>query len=465
MSEATALFAKLRALEVRRGALHAAAFAFVAASFLAFVGALACFLSSARPSPGLLAAFYGLPAGAALLAFLFGRRGEPDMSMLTLRLDVDLRLDEKLCSLHELHARGEAEGYFASRLLQDIAKSEPSWVLAFRASRATRLLVAAGCAFFLAGATLGPLAAAPRPAAADAASAVQTAAVPGAEPAGADDEAGLALAPALPETEETEASSRPPAESEDEAAGVALADLLSELRGRTGAEAVLASPSDAVTPAESAARDTSALLRQVVGDLASASGPLSEAELESVRRAAASADLGDKVEEVLGSAHPSRLRDELLALLEKPSVQPVSTTVGNIVAEGPEETGGEGATGATSPDSAPPGDVAAAGGEGDSSTGTLGGSDASGTPDTSPSPYESTFVAVAPPAAVGDAGPVLEYLTRGVPLEGAAGETAAGQAPAIDFARVDSILSARSVPTETLETIRAYFEQITRGGP
>lgn len=466
MRDAGGLFAQLRALEARRLALHAAALSFLIASGLAFVVALACFLSAARPSPGLLALFFVLPPGAALLAFLLGRRGSPDMGKLALRLDVELRLDAKLCSLHELHARGEAGGYFASRLSQAIEKCEPPWRRAFRATSMTRLLLAAGCACFLAGAILAPLAAVPRAATADAPGVARSVAASDAEAATPDDEAPLALPPALPETEDSRGADRAPAESEDAAAGVALADLLTELRGRTGAEAVLASPSDAAAAMESAARDASAQLRQVVGDLASATGPLSEAELEAVRRAAAgSADLGDMVEGVLGSAHPSRLRNELLALLEQPSARPVSTTVGDVVAAEPEEVQAQSAMSATSPDSAPPGAVTAPGGDGDSSTGTLGGSEESGQPDTSPSPYESTFVAVAPPGAVGDAGPVLEYLTRGVPVEGAAGEPSAGRAPAIDFARVDSILSTRSVPPETLETIRAYFEEITRGGP
>jgi hypothetical protein len=72
---------------------------------------------------------------------------------------------------------------------------------------------------------------------------------------------------------------------------------------------------------------------------------------------------------------------------------------------------------------------------------------------------------VAPPAAVSGTGPVAEYLTRGVPVEGPESETSEAEVPAIDFARVDSILSTRSVPTETLETIRDYFERITQGEP
>lgn len=474
MSDSGGLFRMLRRLEIRRTARSAAAVAFLGGAVVSVAATWAFVLARASLPPALLALAFALPGFVALAGFWLKSRTHPDLPAVLLRLDLHLGLDARLSSLFELESRPGEPNPHAARLLREIQSRTPRWTQAFRPSRRVIACFVAGAGLFVALAVAAPLALSVRSTAPEASPETASGLVAGDGIAPLADTAEPATQPSVTPEPDSDATERPKStpEGTTQSAGVELVDLLAELRGRAGREAVVDAEEETGPPPDGASTRADAL-ESLVQRLSAASGPMSEDELQSLREAIASRDdaLAAAVDKLLANDEPSTLREDVLSLLDKPEApqSEVARADSPRVDEvKPEES-------ATQDDGAQvdaPSAAAAAnagtevGDAGSSSDGTLGGE--SGTGEASPpepSPFDSRFVAVAPPSAVGSTGPVIEYLTRGVPIEGDGSESSTPGVPAIDFARVDSIMSARSVPAEALQTIRSYFERITRGGP
>ncbi|MCK5246119.1 hypothetical protein KAR02_04435 [Candidatus Bipolaricaulota bacterium] len=85
-----------------------------------------------------------------------------------------------------------------------------------------------------------------------------------------------------------------------------------------------------------------------------------------------------------------------------------------------------------------------------------------GISDDDPAPGEVGFIREEAPSTIGaEGGFINEFVTKGVPVEIASSETKAGT-HIIDFERMESILHERGLPEEALDSVRRYFELITR---
>jgi hypothetical protein len=93
----------------------------------------------------------------------------------------------------------------------------------------------------------------------------------------------------------------------------------------------------------------------------------------------------------------------------------------------------------------------------------IGGDDGYGGPsDEDAQLGQAGFVREQPPSTIGSTGEFVDdFVTKGVPVEIAPSD--AGDASHImDFERMDSILQERGLPDEALDSVRKYFELITR---
>ena len=76
-----------------------------------------------------------------------------------------------------------------------------------------------------------------------------------------------------------------------------------------------------------------------------------------------------------------------------------------------------------------------------------------------------TFVETVVPSASGGEGDYTYYLTKGVPIEPPPqGVALSYQDLDLSYQAIESIVASRSLPSDVLDTIKAYFDRIARGG-
>ena len=82
-------------------------------------------------------------------------------------------------------------------------------------------------------------------------------------------------------------------------------------------------------------------------------------------------------------------------------------------------------------------------------------------------PAEITLIGSTLPSAIGTAGEYSYYVTKSVPVEPPVADpsTPAGTPLSLSFERATSIAASRALPSDVLGAVRAYFTQITEGGP
>jgi hypothetical protein len=79
---------------------------------------------------------------------------------------------------------------------------------------------------------------------------------------------------------------------------------------------------------------------------------------------------------------------------------------------------------------------------------------------------EIALIGVTLPSSIGEAGGYSYYVTKSVPIEPVGDSSPSAGAPvSLSFEQASSIAAGRALPSDVLEAVRAYFTQITEGGP
>ncbi len=455
------LFVRLerRARRVRGASWAATAGA--AAAILAFAALLATALWAPASAPVARTALAVVPAAAAVLAYILGRRPRPPLPVLLLAVDERLGLEARLSALYEL-TQHPGPAAFAARIAADLERLAPHWGRGIPVGRRPLALTAAGALLLVAGFALVPrLGSLPSPTDAPPSQAAALA-----SESAAAEPSDVPLEPEGGRADDLgEPSSRTAALP---GRSTALRDILAELRPLGGA-----SGSPSTSRAESEPEDAGLRrdLERLSERLDRAPSPLDEAEKETLRTyvAETSPERQSEVDDAVAASDLDALRQTIHQLLAEAAPGDTIESGSSVSHLAPEAGPSASAEGEPSSRPAPltppePGSELAG-------AGTLGDGSAlpPGSTSSEPPPvFESSEVGVlpvSPPSVLGESGAYSEYLTLGVPVEPPqAGETAPGDV-AFNFNQIDSVLSGRDVPDGAVDTIRAYFERITEENP
>ncbi|MCX6094260.1 MAG: hypothetical protein NTY63_05475 [Candidatus Bipolaricaulota bacterium] len=456
------LFAQLerRARRVRGASWAAKAWAVTAITTVLAV--LAATLGAPALTSLARTALGAVPAAAAVVGYVLGRWPRPQLPGLLLAVDERLGLEARLSALYEL-ARHPGPTAFAARIAADVERLAPRWRNGIPVGRRPLAMALTGAALLAAGFGLIPLLGSPAaPAAAAAASQPTDSASP---PATAQVSGAAPQPQEAPTAGESQPSSRATALP---ARSTTLRDILAELRPLGGASG---SPSASGSESEGRNADLRRDLERLSERLDRAPSPLDEAEKETLRSYVAekSPERRSEVDDAVAASNLDELRQTITQLLAETAPGEEAESSAAISHLAPEASPQD-ATQETPPPTSPPTGPTAPSSD-RTGAGTLGDGSTSGPESASSEPppvFESSKVRVlpvSPPSVLGASGAYSEYLTVGVPVETPqSGETAAGDV-AFNFNRIDSVLSGRNVPDGAVDTIRTYFERITKENP
>ncbi len=448
-----------------RGAVWGASI-LAAATLVAFAAALASTFLRLE-WPGWLALLLGVMAlGVAAAAYALGTRARRSLSQLLFEVDVRLGLEARLSSLLAMEERGRPTA-FSERVFRDLTRMAPNWKRGLPVPR-TAFFVGATAGLALA-ATLALALISPGAGSRDTAVSSPDSSIAAAPVSEGPGEAAERRDQELP----TDAS---PAggDRSTPAAGRSqrtLRDILSDLRpALASTPASAASESTRTQETEAARAELQSELARLQDELRSSEESVSEEDMQRLRDAAAPfPDVAGAIEDASESSDLDALRRTISQLLDSSAAKAPTTSLTRSEAvpsgepsSSPSQDAAEGPNGGPSPDApaaTPSG--ATTGTEGDPSSATLTQEEApifdeSGVGDVAP---------VAPPLAVGGTGDVTAYLTSGVPAEEDSNATAQETAWVLSPGRIQSVLSARDLPSGAAEIIRDYFERITEETP
>lgn len=421
--------------------------------YFAFSLSLRLLVSPIPTVPVAVGALIPILAGGTACLIIYRRPLDP--ARLLLRLDIALGLEARMSSLQEL--RGGGSPAIRRRIEARIAPHLERWKRGLPIPPRAIVGFILGSSFLLAGLALplfpfGSVPSLENPAHAEVSASSQPpgSAAPQAEGReGAASLAGASVEGAVPLPE----------------TGYSLADIIAELQISPS----LVGGSTGGVGSETRLQE---LLAQIEARLRSEGGLLTEAERFQLEGAIPTAgrSAAEGLAGLLAAESPAELAGRLEKLVRTVKSAPSTTgETGGLNAAG-REGGGEGRSvgmpeeGATT--TVPSSSSASPEGEG-RFPGSEGGGE--GPAEGAPSPLDEEragpgLLIARVPGTIGEEGRIDLLLTAGVPIEDRQSEGESGS-PAISFAKIDSILSRRSLPPAARETVRKYFEAITQGGP
>ena len=437
-------------------------------------------------------------AVAAWIGYAFGRRKIPALPALLLRLDFALDLDARLSSLHELRLRGDRSPY-RRRLEALLDLSAFDWRKGIPTPRfgVTALASGVGCLGVVVFLSFHPL---PPPLSETPAVDSTATSSRGSSQDQTDLGAPIESLPGIPPTMEAEDAipQTEPASDATDAQPFRLDDVLSELSRLDSSDPVLGdAPTDELDRLLYERREEAAalgeMLESILERIRHEGGGLTEDERQSLREQAGQMGSPQAVEalmDLLEENDPEVVEDmieSMLSTLDQDDTPPDGEpdTGGGSQSMGPsDEEGSESEDSLTDIDPGEPtegdtGEVGPAGSESDPSGGTDPG--LVQTDEDSRQPYggeggapamegdpdeerEAGFIREEAPATLGASGDVSPFITEGVPIEIPSSDSAPASY-VVDYTRMQSILRARDMPDDAVDTVRQYFETITRGGP
>jgi len=472
-----------RARSVRGARL--AAQALFATSLATLAVLTGVWLAGGHLSAGVSATLLAGSLSSATVGFFLGRRQRCDLPRLLLRVDLAAGTEERLAALYELRLRGGAPTY-RSRIEAALGDLTVNARQALPLARSSVLLLSLGAAAIALSVGMSML---PSRSARDdvvRVAAETQAPAPTAQPA-------LEPGPKLPRSTDADAVRADVGPSSDVLERTVSTPELDGALSMASGQTVLSADGEDLDELLAA---QAALLSQLseqldgLGDTVEELSAEDAAALQELASQLPGSPLRDAVEELTEAADPDAVQEALDNLRDMLSEESAPASSGSSEGDADRETQVPGESPweppEPEPDSLSPGDAARASGQGpddaddqrsrtDSRPGSagespgvermLGGEESREAESVVHlERREPAFYDVAIEGQIGLEGEFEEFVTRGVPLETAAGSTEAHQVLTVDYDALRAVLEQRSVAPEDRETVRRYFEAITQGG-
>lgn len=426
-------------------------------------------LSCALPRPWLIA--LGAPCLLAAAGYALGRLRSVHLPTVLLRADVALDLDARLSTLYEIRDR-PLKATFANRIAAGLPSAPPNWRRAFPVRPRVVISLMAGVALAAAAIVLGDV-----PIRDEADGGLSTESV--ADGGAVVDSAPSAAWAGDPMGQEPDPDGAGEVSGASFPSAIALADILAEIRPRNSGETGSVNGPDLedLLPRVRSRTSLEEVLREIHGRLAPEGGLLSASEVEALEafRNMASGLLADALERILDEAGREASLALIANLLADEDLRRQSRDLFLDSEEGAplehmEGSDNEKESSAVAGDSQPALSGMAP------NVQPVGGETAEPSPDgqipafplfEGSAQYEGDVVVVgaAFPSTIGDEGAYTYYMTKGVPIEPlATSDESDGVNWSFSYEKVDSIVSGRALPSDVLDTVRAYFDRISGGG-
>lgn len=471
--------------------VRTAGIAFAAAVAAVLVAAVAARLGAFAPRLDLSVAAVLFIAAAAIAGFVVGHAPRPDIARLLLSIDLALATGERLCSLHELRSRSGATP-LENRIAARLAEAPPAWRRVLRLRRADILPWVAGGGALTLAVLLALTIAPPAPTATvDSSHEVRVSSGRNATQGSSN--------PLEAKTGAAVASDRGLSPSEP---AEPFADTLAELLSAPPSQGLLGdlgdeTPTEASSPARNSRRSLSEYLSQLLSRAQADRNQtfaLTEHEKESLQdllRNVPGSSLRQSLSSLLGGETGDALKarlEESQRLLEN-SARGDEGEAGSQAGRSPGSPEGE--ANGSNPESIgwvplPPSSdgetetteasgrrTGADAGEPETQGGSAlprneeGGSavGAEGTGQAPAAPPGLGFVPEELLGSVGSEGDLRRYFTKGTPFEPPAENRAPVATLSLDYEALRALLETRALTPEVQTIVRAYFAEITRGGP
>ncbi len=425
--------------------------------------------------PWALAVGYGPAAAAAAAlaaagwAVLVGLR-PLHLPRLLYALDTQIESGARLSSLYELRRSGGSR-VFERALAPLVEARAEEYVERIRVGRGHRFAIVLGlivlgvliCSPWIAGALRSG----------DAHDAIEV------------ETAGTIVAPTEQESSAAPEASAAREDQSDSASdeGLVLDDVLKSLRTSRSGEEQQVDELSAFDEAEDRARRGAPSLTETLTEISermrsTGSGALTDAERGAISKIQSEAPppVASELEGLLDETDPEATEARIERLLESGTAFPESEMDESTSAM--DADGGDLETGSSTAADGSPGEGAESaastatdgleGGSGEGEAAQTGEDDAPSYPISDVEDAEGggpDLVEAGLPSRFGERGEIIEYITKGVPIEPPAESSAESASFVVDFERMRSILDDRPIPTDAYEIVKRYFETISEGGP